>query len=317
MYFVALIGGGAWYGAQWYSSRPVEAKADSVKGARTDPGATPYSISKYPSLAGVTVPAFQAQEYLLYHVESGKIVLRSNNLSPVPIASTTKLMSTLVAVQNADLNERVVISSTATSIGGSVAGIYPNENLSVQDLLYGALLVSGNDCIEALAEYVGGKLLNNPHASIDERVARFVMEMNTEAKKLILTDTLYKDPAGLDDDGHSTPLDLAKLVTVNMQNDTLRTIMTTASKTIYDLSGRYHHDLRNSNRLVTDYQYPGMKGGKTGFTDVAGHCLVAASQQNGQTLVAVVLHTFSQASDASAIEARKLLDFGFKNIRWE
>ena len=86
---------------------------------------------------------------------------------------------------------------------------------------------------------------------------------------------------------------------------------------MYGDNGRFRYDLRNSDRLVTDYQYEGAIGGKTGYTPAAGHCLVGAATRDGHTFIAVVLHTDSDTNDASAVEARKLLDLGFNQVSWQ
>ena len=135
--------------------------------------------------------------------------------------------------------------------------------------------------------------------------------MTDEAVKLGMSSTSYKDPAGLNDQGRSSAYDLAKLTAVVTSDPVIKQITTTAETTIADVSGRITHELKNSNRLVSDYNYDGVIIGKTGFTPEAGHCLVTAVTRNGNTLIAVILSTFSLEPDASAIENRKLLDWGF------
>ena len=126
--------------------------------------------------------------------------------------------------------------------------------------------------------------------------------------------THYKDPAGLDDTGHSSALDLAKLMSTLTNDQKIQEVGTTAQTTVTDVQGKIKHELRNSNRLVADYLYDGAEAGKTGFTPAAGHCLVGTAKRNGTTLIAVILSTYSEDKAASAEENRKLLDWGFTNF---
>jgi D-alanyl-D-alanine carboxypeptidase (penicillin-binding protein 5/6) len=128
--------------------------------------------------------------------------------------------------------------------------------------------------------------------------------------------THYADSVGYDDDGTSTAIDLAKLTSKAIADPAMAKIIGTPLITVYSENGYYRYDLRNSNRLVADYQYPGSIGGKTGFTNAAGHCLISAAKRDGSTFVAVILHTISETNEASAVEARKLLENGFRLTRW-
>ena len=270
-------------------------------------------IKPYPKYRTALQPRIQALQYTAYNPDSGKIIYSSDDQQPVPIASTTKVMSAHLVMKYGNLDDIVVVSAEAAGQIGSVMGIYKGEKISVRNLLTGSMLVSGNDSIFALAEYVGGKLLNEEQASSDQKIQRFVEEMNSTADKLHLSNTKYQDPCGLNDEGRSTASDLSKLMSVVMQNQTLREIMQTAETTVSDEQGRYKHALKNSNRFVTDYQYQGVVAGKTGYTPDAGHCLIVAAQRNGYTVVVTILNTYASTNDASAVEARKLMDFTFQN----
>jgi D-alanyl-D-alanine carboxypeptidase len=195
---------------------------------------------------------------------------------------------------------------------GALAG----QRFTVEHLLYASMLVSGNDAAQALAEYGGGLLLKDTDASVEAKTARFVEEMNATARRLGLKDTQYKDPVGLDDLGRSTALDLAKLAGSLNQDPILSRMIGTATITVTDQSGRAGFDLKNSNRLIAEYDYPGSLGGKTGFTPDAGHCLISSAKRDGHTLTAVILKTSDEKNEASAVEARKLLDLGFSLTSW-
>jgi D-alanyl-D-alanine carboxypeptidase (penicillin-binding protein 5/6) len=326
-YFLASLGGFSWFGLAYLASRPVS--TGSVQGASTQPLAVSRAeaskagtaesvrLSAYPTLSVPKRPAFNARQYLLYHAESGRVILRSDSVEPVAIASTTKLMTALLTSRLSGEEEVALVPAICAAKEGSSMNLRPEETLTVKNLLYGTLLVSGNDAACALAAHVGGKLLNLPEAPEPQKISRFVEEMNSTAAHLSLIDTEYKDPAGLNDDGRSSAFDIAKLTSVAMQVPLLSEIMRTAQYSAQDTSQHLVHELRNSNRFVTDYQYPGILAGKTGFTLAAGHCLAVAARRDGATLIAVVLNTFADTKEASAVEARKILDFGFQNIRWE
>ncbi len=307
-----ILATGAWVGLAMLGSRPVQ--GDQVLAASTDLAQAAPSLLPYPVQIGDAKLLINAHHYALYNPESGKIVAGKEEDVESPIASTTKMMTTFIVARIGDVADTVTISQEAGTQIGSVMGLRPGEHIVIHNLLEGALMVSGNDAAMALAEYGGGILLGNPDAPHDLRVARFVTEMNTMAKKLGMEHTHYMDPAGLNDEGHSTALDLAKLTSHSSENPIIRKIIGTATDTVTNVEGNIRHDLRNSNRLVSDYLYDGVIGGKTGFTPTAGHCLISAATRNGMELIAVVLNTYSNANDASAIEVKKLLDWGFTNF---
>ena len=291
-----------------------------VKGSSSDAAlisVTPPALAAYSSVNTQAVPQIPAMQFALYAAESGQIILRSKNLDSVPIASTTKLMSSHLVSKFGKLDDVTTVSDTASSVEGSLAHVQSGERISIKNLLYCLLLVSGNDAAHALAEYTGGILLGNPTASAAAKTARFVQAMNEEALRLHMEHTHYMDPAGLNDDGHSNAIDLAKIASVNIADANLQPIMDTADSTVSDQSGQITHKLHNSDRLVSDYQYAGSLGGKTGFTPAAGHCIVSSAKRSGHTLIAVILNTDSSAADASAQAVMKLLDWGFSNVSWQ
>ena len=310
----------------YVASRPLS--ASGVKGASTDASIlaeakteNATTVKQYPDPLPQLTNAIAAKQFALYNVESGKLVAQSASLAPVPIASTTKLMNIhVVRLYATNLDDVVTVSPDAASITGSLMGVTAGEKFTVRDLMYGMMLVSGNDAGHALAEYVGGKLLNDPNASSDAKVARFVQEMNSEAAHFDMTSTHYMDPVGLNDDGLSNALDEAKIASVDLKDSVIQPIMNTGDITVTDSLGRAF-PLHNSDRLVEDAPYQGMIGGKTGFTDGAGHCLVTAARRvvNGtpETFIAVILNTNAYDTEASAIEARRLLDYGFSLTHWE
>jgi len=237
---------------------------------------------------------------------TGEIVIGKQSHDSLPIASTTKVMSTIVLLSSGqNLNNSVTVSEAAANQIGSVMGLQEGETLTARDLLTGALLVSGNDAIYALAEHAGG-------------IPSFVAQMNAMAKKLDLADTEFLDPAGLEDSGHSSAFDLATMFRYALTFEDFRHIIATTETTVTSDQGISHH-LQNSNRLIQTDQPLYLSqalGGKTGFTPDAGHTLVAGAQNNGHLLIAVVLHTDEESNDASAREVNRLLQWTFDNARW-
>jgi len=307
--------------AVWNTSTP--GVADAVAGVSTTsltPDPTP-SLAPYPVFNAPANPDILAKEYTLYNPNSGKTLLASSTMSPVPIASTTKLMTVylVASADTAELDTYFTITQAAVDqpTDASVMGLVIGEKITMRSLLYGTLLVSGGDAAYMLAEIRGGELLGDPNATSQQKITRFLQAMNTEAAALHMDHTHYTDPTGYDATTMSTADDLAKIMYLDSQNSTLQGIIHTSDITVTSEDGYTSHVLHNSNRLLADAAYPGMIGGKTGFTDEAGHCLTAVATRNGITLVVVILNTSYDTADASADEARKLLDIGFNNLTLE
>jgi len=223
----------------------------------------------------------------------------------VPIASTTKIISAIVIIENYDLGEEITISQKAATQIGSEVFLKPQEKISTKSLLKALLIQSGNDAAYALAEKIG--------------VDNFVTKMNEKAKTLEMNDSSFKDPAGLDDDGKSSAIDLAKASAYAMKLPQFTEIVKTPEDVVYSVDGRNKHSLDNSNRLVkgdSPYFLPYALGIKTGFTPLAGHCLVSYGRQNNHDLISVVLSTTETQAESSAKESRKLLEWGFNSFNW-
>lgn len=258
-------------------------------------------------------PQIASESHILVDEESGTILSKENPNEKLPIASTTKMMTATLALENYNLDDIVTISEAAASdtLGAdrqTVAG----EKITVRNLLHVLLINSSNRAAYALAEH-----MNQPG---ETGVSKFVAAMNQKAQELGMLDTHYADPAGLNDDlGHSTAYNLYLIAKYALQNQTFASIVKTKTETVTDQSGYIKYSLSNSNRLVNEWNYPGAIGVKTGFTNGASHCLVAAVERNNHTLISVVLHTNLTgvtAVAASALESKKLLDWGFKYTRW-
>jgi len=212
------------------------------------------------------------------------------------MASTTKIMTAIVALENASLDDTVSVSSSAGRIGESVAGLKTGDVFTVRTILEGMLVKSGNDAAEALAIHVGGS------------EERFVELMNAKAAELGLDSTQFANPHGLDAEGHyTTARDLAILARYAMSNDEFRRIVGLPS---VDLDGQGPgQELETSNLLIGDYL--GATGVKTGWTNDAGYCLVASAKRRDVELYAVVLGARTENSRFD--QAKKLLDWGFQH----
>lgn len=187
------------------------------------------------------------------------------------IASTTKIMTALVVIENCELDEKVEVPKECERVGGSSMYLRAGDDVTVRELLYGLLLMSGNDAGLALAYHCG-----------KGDVETFVMMMNMYAQELGLADTSFENPHGLDGAQHySTARDMARLAAHAMRNETFREIVGTKDITI---SGRFMH---NHNKLL--WRFDGVCGVKTGFTKAAGRCLVSCAEREGRQFVAVTL----------------------------
>lgn len=240
-------------------------------------------------------PDMVGKAALLMELHTGKVVWTKNENKRLAPASTTKILTALVALERSSLERIVTVSDLAAATEGSSAYLRPGERISLEDLVYAALLHSGNDAAIAIAEGVAG--------STEE----FVKMMNETAQRLGANDSSFLNPHGLPQKGHyTTAKDLALITRAAMQNAKFREIVGTQSRP-WKIGGRKGVFV-NHNRLLSDYK--GAIGVKTGYTVEAGQCLVAAARRGGATYLAVVLHSQGRAVWEDAIE---LLDYGFKN----
>lgn len=234
-------------------------------------------------------PGISAASAILIDGESGRVLYAQNAEEERPIASITKLMTALVAVEShPDLSEVVTIRPEWTGVEGSSMYLKAGEELTLEALLYGLLLASGNDAAVAIAGFCAGD------------VDTFVAWMNDKAAELGMEHTHFENPNGLNDEGHySTAADMAALARVVMEHEALAKIVGTRSITV---AGR---TLTNHNKLL--WRYEGCIGMKTGYTEKAGRTLVSCAQRDGQRLIAVTLFDRDDWDDHAA-----LLDYGFE-----
>ena len=220
------------------------------------------------------LPKTNSRRYIVYDRISKSMIIGKNEEVKSAMASTTKIMTTIVILEKADLNEKVTVSAKAGGTGGSRLGLKRGDKASVRDLLYGLMLRSGNDAAVALAEHVGGS------------VKEFAELMNEKAAELGLTNTHFVTPHGLDDANHyTTALELAKLTDYAMDNETFAKIVGTKSTTIY--INNQSRQINNTNELLGVLN--GVVGVKTGFTNNAGRCLVTETKRNNMDIITIVL----------------------------
>ena len=241
----------------------------------------------------VSMPTVSAEGAVLLEGDSGARVYAKNADTRMPMASTTKIMTALVALESASPD--TVISAPACAVGTEGSSIYliEGEALTLEQLLYALMLESANDAAVAIAVGIAGS------------VEAFAELMNRKAEALGLTDTHFTNPHGLDDaDHYTTPYELAVIARCAMQNELLRTIASTRKTTIPHAGTDSVRLLVNHNKMLR--LYDGCIGLKTGFTKQSGRCLVSAAERDGVVMIAVTLRAPNDWDDH-----KHLLDYGF------
>lgn len=239
-----------------------------------------------------------AQAAILMEASTGFVLFEKNADQPLPMASTTKILTALAVCELCSPDEQVTVSAKAAATEGSRAYLQGGERLSVEQLLYALLLSSGNDAAEALAEYAG-------KGSRED----FLRVLNEKAAVWGLESTRLLNPSGLPEDGHeSTARDMAQAARLVLKQPLLRKIVGTKSFSFASQSGQ-QHILSNHNSLLRTYPYA--TGMKTGYTRAAGRCLVSSAMRDGIELICVTLRDPDDWRDHAA-----LLDLGFSRLFW-
>lgn len=233
-----------------------------------------------------------AKSAVLYEPETDRVLYEKNANEKLPMASTTKIITAITAIENGSLSDVVTTSKRAADVEGSSIWLEEGEKQTLENLLYGLMLSSGNDAAIAIAEHIGG-------------YDKFVELMNSTAIKAGAVNTSLKNPNGLDEDGHfTTALDMAKITDYAMKNHLFRKIVSTREKVIPWEGHQWGRTLKNHNKLLRMYE--GANGVKTGFTKKDGRCLVSSAERNGISLICVTLNAPNDWQDHT-----KLLDMGF------
>lgn len=223
-------------------------------------------------------PSVSAQAAAVYHVGTGRLIYEKNAHDSMLIASTTKIMTALVVLERCGLQETVTITEKMATVEGSSMYLQQGNLYTVEELLYGLMLASGNDAATALAVHTAGD------------TASFAMLMNEKAYQLGLSETHFENPHGLDSATHySTAADMARLMAVAMEHSTFARIVGTRVMTIQGLT------YVNHNKLL--WQCEGVIGGKTGYTMAAGRTLVTCCERDGERLICVTLRAADDWND--------------------
>mgnify|MGYP001361133024 CR=1 FL=1 len=240
-------------------------------------------------------PSHHARAAALIDVTSGRILFSQRGDEPMKIASLTKIMTAIVAIEHGNLDDVVTVSRRAAGMEGSSIYLRVGEKMTLHNLLYGLMLRSGNDAAMAIAEHVGGS------------VEGFVYLMNRKAEELGLANTHYMNPHGLDHPDHyMSANDLAKLTAYALKNPVFKNIVKTRVKTAPNPYEPWDYKWVNKNKMLQMYE--GADGVKTGYTKQASRTLVSSATRNGQQLAAVTLNDGNDWADH-----RRLLDYGFQH----
>lgn len=236
-----------------------------------------------------------AASAIVLEASTGRVLYEKNAHEKMPMASTTKVMTALVALDYGNLSDVVTVSKNASGVEGSSIWLSAGEKMTLSDMLYGLMLASGNDAAVAIAEHVGGSLDG------------FVELMNKKAQEIGAYNTHFANPNGLPAEGHyTTAFDLALICARAMQNENFCEIVKTQYKTLPWEGHEWDRVVKNKNKILWNYE--GGNGIKTGYTKEAGKCLTAAAQRDSMQLVSVVLSAPDMFNDCMA-----LMDYGFKN----
>lgn len=255
-----------------------------------------FSISEVSGEINV-LPQINSRSAIILERTTGTILFGKNENDIRKMASTTKIMTAIVVLENCqNLSETVTISKKSANIGGSRLGLSLDDKISINDLLYGLLLCSGNDAAIALAEYIGGS------------VEGFAYLMNEKASDLGLENTHFITPHGLDNDEHyTTAYELALITQYALKNETFLKIVSTKNYTV-NINGSYKN-IGNTNELLGNLN--GVYGVKTGFTNGANRCLVSACKRGNLDIICVVLGADTKKFRSQ--DSIKLIEYAFSN----
>jgi D-alanyl-D-alanine carboxypeptidase (penicillin-binding protein 5/6) len=276
----------------------LQAPIPEVAGARTVelPVLPIYAALKEP-ISGVA-----ARQWAVYHVESGTVVAASPDQQMVPIASTTKLLTSSLVVSVLPLDASLTVSQWAAQAPGSRAELRKGEQYSVQELLQALLMVSGNDAARVLVEGV------TQAKGLDR--SEFPRLMNEHARQLGFEHFSFADAAGYESETKGTATDLTQLLAHNLENEVLKAIIGTKRTIITSADGR-ETAMTNTDELLGGQ---GVLGGKTGFTPDAGYCLVSATQRDGKTFVVAVLSSYEWSRGGASRVVDLLTKTAFEDV---
>lgn len=242
-------------------------------------------------------PTINSRAAIVYDRTSGAILYGKSENEKRKMASTTKIMTAIVVIENSNLDDIVTVSAKSAGTGGSRLGLHKDDKISVRDLLYGLLLCSGNDAAVALAEHVGGD------------IGGFATLMNNKCDSLGLASTHFVTPHGLDNDDHyTTAYELAVITNYALKNETFCNYVGTKNYTVL-INGK-PKNLSNTNELLGNLN--GVYGVKTGFTNGANRCLVTAVKRDNMDLICIVLGADTKKDRTR--DSIQLIEYAFQNF---
>lgn len=245
-----------------------------------------------------------AKSAVLIDAETGRILWGKNENEPLAMASTTKIMTAILAIEEGNLNDTVVVSKNATKTPPVKMFLKEGEEIKLKELLYALMMQSSNDAAVAIAEHISGD------------VETFCNMMTEKAKQLGAKNTVFKTPNGLDSgDHHSTAYDMALIARYALKNETFFEIIN--KREVSFKTNKSNYNIINKNRLLSEFN--GANGIKTGYTGKAGHCFVGSATIDGLTLISVVLASGwgNKGKQQKWIDTKELLNYGFNNFKYE
>lgn len=238
---------------------------------------------------------------VVLEVESGRMLFAKNENEKLPMASTTKIITAITAIENSDISADVKISGQTCNIEGSSVYLKEGDIFTLKDLLYGLMLRSGNDCAETIALFVG-KTRDN-----------FIKMMNEKCTSIGCENTCLTNPHGLPDENHYTSaLDLAKISAYSMKNEVFKEIVSTKKVVVTEKSKGENRVFVNKNKMLLNFE--GANGIKTGYTKKAGRCLVSSAKRNGMQLVCVVINSPQMFERSSELLNNSFSEYEYKCV---
>ena len=242
------------------------------------------------------LPEISAKSAVVISADTGEIVFEKNPYQKLPMASTTKIMTSILALEYGASEQYFTVTDEMISVEGSSIGLLPDDKISIKTLVKGMLLESGNDAANSVANIVGGTIPD------------FVALMNYKAKEIGMNSTSFETPSGLDGENHySTAFDMAILGAYAIKNPVFRQISSSQEQVVYYGNEPYRRVFTNNNKLLNTYD--GAFGIKTGFTKKSGRCLVSAVKKDNKTLIAVTLNAPDDWNDHM-----KMYDYSFEKV---
>lgn len=249
------------------------------------------------SVNGLSENDISAKSAALMCVSTGELVYSKNPYEKRSMASTTKIMTSLLAIEEYTPDRTITVKESMLKVEGTSMGLLPGDTVTLEGLVYGMLLQSGNDAANVTAFTLGGSLDG------------FALMMNNRAKQIGMKNTNFVTPSGLDSENHySTAYDMALLSCEAVKNKEFLSVCSQKSAVVSYGNPPYERTLYNHNRLLSEYE--GAVGVKTGFTKKSGRCLVSCAERNGVMLVCVTLNASDDWQDH-----KKMLDYGFSVVQ--